>query len=129
MSGGDRERLTRKQESLIAALLVRSTIGEAAADVGISSATARRWRQQPEFQKAFREARAEVVAEARSRVRRLMVKAAERLEKIMLNPKTPLALQAKIAAQLYQFGVDDDFDENVLSRIEALENEIQSEGR
>src|SRR5262249_54555800 len=54
----DRElRLTRKQEALIAALLVEPTHAAAAAKAGVSEATLYRWLKQPAFCKVFCQAR------------------------------------------------------------------------
>ena len=53
--------LTAKQEKAIAALLDRPTIREAAQSVNVGEATLWRWLQEPEFQRAYRTARRQVV--------------------------------------------------------------------
>jgi hypothetical protein len=62
------ERLSHKQEALIAALLSERTHEEAAAKAGISSATLRRWLHLPAFRAAYRQARRELVEAAVGRL-------------------------------------------------------------
>lgn len=53
--------LTGKQEKAIAALLDKPTMKEAAQSVNVSEATLWRWLQEPEFQRAYRAARRQIV--------------------------------------------------------------------
>jgi hypothetical protein len=61
---GHGEKLTRKQDDAIAALLSTATIKEAADATKIGVATLYRWLQLPEFAAAYRAARREVVEHA-----------------------------------------------------------------
>ena len=54
---GHGEKLTRKQDTAIGALLFQSTILAAAEFVGIGEATLRRWLKEPGFLTAYRAAR------------------------------------------------------------------------
>lgn len=54
---GHGQKLTRKQELLIAGILSEPTYAAAAAKAGVSRATLYRWLQLPGFQEAYREAR------------------------------------------------------------------------
>ncbi len=65
---GHGQKLTRKQETLIAALLTEPTHAAAAAKAGVSEATLHRWLNLPEFQAAYRQARRELVEGAVGRV-------------------------------------------------------------
>lgn len=58
---GHGEKLSRKQEAAIGALLSCGTIGDAAAACGVSSVSLWRWMQQPAFAAEYRGARARVV--------------------------------------------------------------------
>jgi hypothetical protein len=58
---GHGEKLTRKQDQAIGALLTEQTIAAAAEKVGVGEATLRRWLKLPEFLAAYREARREVM--------------------------------------------------------------------
>ena len=61
---GHGEKLTRKQEAAIAALLSEATVGGAAEHAGVSEASLWRWLKMPDFQAAYREARREVMEKA-----------------------------------------------------------------
>lgn len=61
---GHGEKLSRKQEALISALLLAPTLADAAHTAGIGEVTAWRWLKDPAFQTAYREARRAVVQQA-----------------------------------------------------------------
>jgi hypothetical protein len=65
---GHGEKLTRKQESAIAALLSESTINAAAVKTGIGEATLQRWLKLPAFVLAYRDARRQLVRDAVGRL-------------------------------------------------------------
>src|SRR5262245_62049894 len=65
---GHGEKLTRKEESLIGALLTESTGAAAAAKAGVSEATVGRWLRLPAFREAYRAARRELVEGAVGRI-------------------------------------------------------------
>jgi hypothetical protein len=58
---GHGQRLTSKQEALVAALLTEPTYAAAAAKAGVGQTTLYRWLQRPEFRAAYRRARREIV--------------------------------------------------------------------
>ncbi|HYT94916.1 MAG TPA: hypothetical protein VEL76_39735 [Gemmataceae bacterium] len=68
MAKGHGEKLSTKQEAVIAALLSEPTHAAAAAKAGISAATLRRWLRLPAFRAAYRRARRELVAGAIGRL-------------------------------------------------------------
>ena len=65
---GHGQKLTRKQEAVIAALLTEPTHAAAASKAGVSEATLHRWLRLPEFQFAYRRARRELVEGAIGRM-------------------------------------------------------------
>ena len=65
---GHGQKLTRKQEALIAALLSEPTHAAAATKAGVSEATLHRWLHLPEFQAAYRQARRQLVEAAVGRI-------------------------------------------------------------
>src|SRR5262249_36563431 len=65
---GHGQKLTRKQEALIAALLTEATHAAAAAKAGVSEATLHRWLQLPDFSAAYRVARRQLVEGAVGRI-------------------------------------------------------------
>jgi hypothetical protein len=65
---GHGQKLTSKQEALIAALLTEPTYAAAAAKAGVGEATLYRWLQLPGFRGAYDEARRELVKSAIGRI-------------------------------------------------------------
>jgi hypothetical protein len=65
---GHGQKLTRKQEALIAALLSEPTHAAAATKAGVSEATLYRWLRLPEFQARYRQTRRELVEGAVGRI-------------------------------------------------------------
>src|SRR4029077_8914486 len=70
MKAGHGQKLTRRMETAIAALLAHPTLPEAAANAGIAFSTLRRWMRLPEFQEAYRVARARILEVATAQLRR-----------------------------------------------------------
>jgi hypothetical protein len=65
---GHGQKLTSRQEALIAALLTEPTYAKAAGKAGVSEATLYRWLVRPDFRSAYRQARRELVEAAIGRV-------------------------------------------------------------
>jgi hypothetical protein len=65
---GHGEKLSRRQEAAIAALLSESTHAAAAAAAGIAESTLRRWLHVPAFRAAYRQVRRELVDAAVGRI-------------------------------------------------------------
>ncbi|MDQ3257888.1 MAG: hypothetical protein M3R15_29040 [Acidobacteriota bacterium] len=80
-SKGHGEKLTRKAEQAIAALLEYPTIGEAAKSCGVSERSLWRWLQRDDFQRRYREAQRSVVDSAITRLQAATVRAVETLER------------------------------------------------
>jgi hypothetical protein len=62
------DKLTRKQEQAVAALLTEKTVEEAARKAGVGYASLKGWLKRPDFQVAFRQARRQVVDGAVGRI-------------------------------------------------------------
>jgi len=80
-SKGHGEKLTRKAEQAIAALLEHPTIDEAAKACGVSKRSLLRWLQRDDFQKRYREAQRAVVDSAITKLQAATVRAVETLER------------------------------------------------
>jgi len=61
---GHGEKLSRKQDQAITALVTCPSITEAAVQCGLADVTIRRWLKQEGFQQAYRDARRQVVQQA-----------------------------------------------------------------
>lgn len=77
--GGHGQKLTSKQEVLIAALLTEPTHAAAAAKAGIGQTTLYRWMHLPAFRAAYRRARRELVESAVGRIQAATGQAVETL--------------------------------------------------
>jgi hypothetical protein len=91
---GHGEKLTRKQEEALAALLACPTILEAAARIEVDESTLRRWLKQPAFRAAYRQARAQVLEAAVGRLQQAASLAVDTLVKHLAAEKPGDAIRA-----------------------------------
>ena len=82
---GHGQKLTGKQEALIAALLTEPTHAAAVAKAGVSESTLHRWFHLPEFQAAYRQARRELVEAAIGRIQAATGQAVDTLLAVAKN--------------------------------------------
>lgn len=94
---GHGQKLTRKQEQAIAALLSCSTQAKAAEKAGISERTLRNWLAQDAFQDAFRQARRRVVDLSIGRLQRATGKAVSTLVRLLVSEHHPTRARSAIA--------------------------------
>ncbi len=124
---GHGEKLSRKQESAIAALLSEGTMKAAAASAGVSEATLWRWSRLPEFQARLRGARRQVLERAVSELQAASSEAVEALRRNLgcANPAAEIKAaqiildQAMKGAELLE----------MQGRIEQLEAMLAADGR
>lgn len=76
---GHGEKIGRKMQEAIAALIRCKTVGLAAAECGVSERSLLRWMKQPEFLAAYREARRQVVEQAIAQTQQAAAQAVETL--------------------------------------------------
>ena len=94
---GHGEKLTRKHEEAITALLGQPTIGDAAKQVGIGEATMRRWMKLEDFLAAYRAARRQAVENAIGQLQAAAGKAVETLVSCLEAEGDSLRLRAAVA--------------------------------
>jgi len=94
---GHGEKLTRKQDQAIGALLTEQTIAAAADQVGVSEPTLRRWLKLPDFLAAYREARREVMEKAMAQMQQASWAASTTLIKLLGANNESTRLRAAIA--------------------------------
>ncbi|MDQ3175561.1 MAG: transposase family protein [Acidobacteriota bacterium] len=80
-SKGHGEKLTRKAEQAIAALLEHPSIDDAAKACGVSKHSLWRWLQRDDFQKRYKQAQRAVVDAAITKLQAATVRAVETLER------------------------------------------------
>ncbi|ACV64413.1 phage protein [Desulfofarcimen acetoxidans DSM 771] len=118
---GHGEKLTRKMELAVAALLTAPTIGLAAQKVGISEITLWRWLQTEEFKGRYAEAKRQAVGQAIARLQQSTVKAVDALEEIVSDvdaKDTARVAAAKIILETALRGIE---IEDLAARVELLE--------
>lgn len=124
---GHGEKLSRKQEALMSALLTAPTLRDAAHLAGIGEVTAWRWLKDDTFQTAYREARREVVKQAISQVQQATGEAVETLRKVMQDPHAPASAKVTAARTILETAVKAVELEDLEARIVALEAIQQGE--
>jgi len=91
---GHGEKLSRKQEAAIVALMSCPTIAEAASKVGIGEATLWRWMQRPAFQRCYRAARGRVVEAAIGTLQQATTEAVAALQRNLTSGVPSVEVQA-----------------------------------
>ncbi len=123
---GHGEKLSRKQEQAIAALLQAPTVKKAAASCGVAEKTLRRWLQLPGFIAAWRTARRQAFDAAVAELERHALRAVRALAS---NLTADRAADRNRAADLL-LGHRRDYVEleDLAQRVEALEQATKQKG-
>jgi transposase-like protein len=120
---GHGEKLTRKHEALIAALLSGETIDDAARQVGIHSATAYRWLHVPSVQQAYLAARRELVKHAVVQLQSACGEAVQTLREIMTDTSAPSSSRVRAAVSVLELSLRAVEIEDLAERVARLEAE------
>jgi hypothetical protein len=126
-SPGHGEKLSRKQEQAIAALLSKSSIVKAAAAAGVAEKTLRLWLKDASFQDAYRTARREVVEGSIARLQRATVAAVRTLRKALTCGHSATEVRAAIAILEHASRGVELVD--LAQRIKVLEQARKQEGK
>ena len=119
---GHGEKLSRKQEQGIRALLLQPTLVDAATAIGVDERTLRRWlRDDAVFQRAYREARRQVVQQAIVQVQQATGEAVETLRQVMQAADAPASAKVSAAKTILETAVKAVELEDLEARIVALE--------
>src|SRR6266852_1157532 len=102
---GHGEKLSRKQDALISALLLAPTLAAAAHTVGIGEVTAWRWLKDATFQAAYREARRAVVQQAIVQIQGACGESVETLRTIMRDPEASASARVSAARTILETAV------------------------
>jgi hypothetical protein len=94
---GHGQKLARKQEAAIAALLSQRTVEDAARVAGIGTRTLFRWLELPEFREAYLQARRQAFGQASARLQQATGAAVSVLLSPMLDAKAPAASRIRAA--------------------------------
>ncbi len=122
------EKLSRKQEDAIIALLSAPTLEEAAKATGITYITLWRWMQKPEFVESYRNARVEAVRQAVSRLSKVCSEAVDVLRGIMTDPEAPSSSRVTAAKTILDGAFKGIELDDLAARIETLEKTLEERG-
>jgi hypothetical protein len=113
-------------EDAVAALLTQRNVEEAARSVGISAATLVRWLKEPEFQKAYREARRAAFSQSIARLQQGSSAAVTTLIKLLLDQSTPASVKARVADSILNHAAKAIEIEDIEARVSELERAAES---
>jgi hypothetical protein len=118
---GHGEKLTRKQDEVIAALLVSPSQDAAAQQCGINTSTLGRWQKDPGFQAAYREAKRGLVVHATTLLQRMASAAVGTLGAIMVDKTAPASSRVAAARTVLELSLRGVELDDLLTRLETLE--------
>jgi hypothetical protein len=118
---GHGQKLGRKQEQSIAALLSHGTIEAAATAVGIAEKTLRRWMKDPGFRAEYRTARRQALEQATAQLQQLTSAAAGALQDVIESSEAPAAARVTAARAVFEIAQRGVEIEDLTERIDALE--------
>jgi hypothetical protein len=124
---GHGEKLSRRQERTIKALLEHDTLADAAHAVGIGEVTLWRWLREPGFKSAFREAKRRVLDEALSTLQKATRKAIGALVSILEDQGKPASARVTAAKTILETAVKSIQVEELEARVEQLERAISEQ--
>jgi hypothetical protein len=126
---GHGSKFSRKMEEAVAALLVHRNHEEAAKAVGIGTATLLRWQKEPEFQKAYREARRAAFGQAVARLQQMSSAAVATLGKMMVDQAAPASTRVRAADCILNHAAKAIEIEDIDARVSELERAAEAQKR
>jgi len=121
---GHGQKLSRKKEQAIAALLSQLSIGGAAKQVGIGEKTLFRWLQLDDFQRAYKNARRRVIDQAIAKIQYVLSEAVQTLLNVMSDGTAPASARVSAARALLDIGFKVVEIQDLESRIEKIEKNL-----
>ena len=119
---GHGDKLSRKQEQGISALLLQPTLIDAATAIGVDERTLRRWlREHGPFQSAYREARRQIVQQAVVQVQHATGTAVHTLLAVMQDANAPASAKVSAAKTIIETAIKAVELEDLEARIATLE--------
>ena len=123
---GHGAKFSHKMELAVVALLTQRNHEEAARSVGISPATLLRWQKEPEFEKAYREARRAAYGQSIARLQQATGAAVSTLLKVMVDPGTPHSTKVRAADSVLDHSAKSIELEDIEARVAALEQATEA---
>ena len=123
---GHGQKLGRKQEAAIAALLTHRNVDEAAQAAGVGATTLWRWLKLPEFQAEYRKTRRDAFSQAVARLQQGTSAAATTLLKTMIDPGTPASVRVRAAEAIFNHAAKAIEIEDIDARVTELERAAET---
>ena len=120
---GHGNKLSRKKEQAIIALLEAPTVKEAAEVVGVNPATLYKWMALPEFEEAYRKARHRAMGEAIARLQQASSEAVDTLRDVMGDQEATPASRVTAARAVLELGMRGTEIEVIEVRLKQLEEQ------
>lgn len=124
-AGNDGAGLTPKQEKAIGFLLAEPSVAKAAESAGVGERTLHRWMREPEFAKAYREARRNAFEQAVAMTQRYATLAVQALARIVADSKTSASARVAAASAILRFGREGIEIDDLAARVDELEASMQ----
>ena len=118
---GHGAKFSHKKEQAIAALLSHKNLDAAAGAVGISVITLKRWKKDPEFESAYREACRTAFRQSIARLREASGAAVTTVLKTMLDSKVSAGTRLRAAEVVLSYGAKAMEIEDIEARVAELE--------
>ncbi len=125
---GQPDGITPKQEAAIIALLNEPTVARAALTADVDERTLHRWLADPDFARAYRNARRLAFAQAVAVTQRYAPLAIHTLGKIMADTKVTAAARVSAATALLKFSRESIELDDLASRVDELEQSLGKDG-
>lgn len=123
---GHGAKLERKQDEAIAALLTQRTIEDAAKSISVSPNTLLRWLKDPDFDKAYREARRAAFRQSVARLQQASSTAVTALLKVLVDPATPASARVRAADVILDHSAKAIELEDIEARVSELERAAEA---
>ncbi|HEX2837063.1 MAG TPA: hypothetical protein VHN77_02940 [Phycisphaerales bacterium] len=125
-AGYNAEGITPKQEAAIVALLNEPTVARAAITADVDERTLHRWLADPDFARAYRNARRVAFAQAIAVTQRYAPLAIHTLGKIMADQTVGASARVSAATALLKFSRESIELDDLASRVDELERSLGS---
>jgi len=121
---GRGEKLSRKQESAISALLVHPTMAKTAAAAGVGEVTLWRWLQLPQFKDQYRAARREAVSQTMGQMQTACSAAVAALVEVFGDVNSPATARVSAARVVLEMALKAIELDDLEARVAQLELQV-----
>lgn len=115
-----------KEQKFLYALLESETIRDACEKANISVTTGNRYRKQPEFQRAYTEAKRELIESADNQLRGLAVQAVKTLKNVLSSKKSSTTEKIRAAKIVLDSSFHIQEVDDIVKRLDKLESEADN---